>query len=45
MKDFYQRMRQGASKREALRQAQLGLQKTHPDPFYWAAFYLTGQGL
>ena len=44
MKDFYQRMRQGASKREALRQAQLGLQKTHPDPFYWAAFYLTGQG-
>lgn len=44
MKDFYSRLKQGNSKREALRQAQLNLRKTHPDPFFWAAFYLTGQG-
>lgn len=45
MREFYSRLKAGVSKKEALRQAQLHLQKTHPHPFFWAAFYLTGEGL
>ncbi|WP_306606459.1 CHAT domain-containing protein [Azonexus sp.] len=44
MQGFYSRLQQGKSKKAALREAQLQLQKTHPDPFYWSAFYLTGAG-
>jgi CHAT domain-containing protein len=45
MKGFYRRLKIGTSKKEALRQAQLELQKTYPHPFFWAAFYLTGDGI
>ena len=30
---------------EALRQAQLQLRKQFPEPVFWAAFYLTGEGI
>lgn len=45
MKQFYNLMKSGVPKKEALRQAQLLLQKTHPNPDAWAAFYLTGEGI
>ncbi len=34
--------RKTMSKAEALRQAQVSLKKSRPEPFYWAAFVLTG---
>ncbi|HMV59526.1 MAG TPA: CHAT domain-containing protein, partial [Nitrospira sp.] len=45
MKQFYNRLKAGTPKKEALRQAQLQLQKTHPAPDSWAAFYLSGEGI
>ena len=51
MQSFYRiRERQGLSKAEALRQAQLELlrgsqNKEYEHPFYWAAFILMGSGL
>jgi len=32
-------------KRDALRRAQLDTRKEFPHPFFWAAFFLTGQGI
>jgi CHAT domain-containing protein len=44
MKQFYRNLAAGQSKKEGLRQAQLSLWARFPDPLYWAAFYLTGDG-
>lgn len=44
MTTFYDNLRQGVGKAEALRQAQLSLRESYPHPFYWAAFVLTGEG-
>lgn len=41
---FYQRLREGKGKAQALQEAQQALWKKFPEPRYWAAFYLTGQG-
>lgn len=41
MTQFYSNLQQ-SNKREALRQAQLEIQKKYPHPFFWAAFQLTG---
>jgi CHAT domain-containing protein len=40
MVDFYQNLKQGMSKGEALRQAKLKLIARHP--FYWSSFILIG---
>lgn len=45
MKNFYSRLKGGMTKKEALRQAQLDVQKRYPSPVFWAAFYLTGEGI
>ena len=45
MKRFYTNMKNGVPKRDALRQAQLETRKEFPHPFFWAAFFITGQGL
>jgi hypothetical protein len=42
MEKFYGHLRAGASKAQALRQAQLDVRATYPHPYYWAAFVLTG---
>jgi CHAT domain-containing protein len=44
MEDFYRRLLAGAPTAEALRQAQLGLlhNPRYSDPYFWAAFNLTG---
>ena len=42
MLDFYRRLLAGASRAEALRQAQLAVRKDHPYPFHWGAFILQG---
>ncbi len=44
MEVFYQALKHGAKKDEALRSAQLSLLRNEPDsrPFYWAAFQLNG---
>jgi CHAT domain-containing protein/Tfp pilus assembly protein PilF len=44
MKSFYSRLRAGASKDEALRQAEIDLLHTRAsaNPYYWAAFSLAG---
>jgi CHAT domain-containing protein len=39
---FYTHLRQGQSKAEALRTAQIELRKQYPNPYYWAGFVLTG---
>lgn len=44
MQHFYKLLQGGASVKTALRNAQRQLRKTHPAPFYWSAFYLTGNG-
>lgn len=44
MKQFYRNIQAGQSKKEALRQAQRSLWTNFPNPMFWAAFYLTGQG-
>lgn len=38
--DFYRNWQGGMSKAKALRQAQLTLIKSHPEPYYWAGFML-----
>lgn len=42
MKEFYQHLKAG-KKSEALRQAQLKTMQEFPEPFYWAAYQLTGE--
>jgi len=44
MGSFYQHLQEGATKGEALRQAKLEYitQADDPNPFFWAAFTLTG---
>ncbi|MES2263939.1 MAG: CHAT domain-containing protein [Pseudomonadota bacterium] len=44
MMQFYRNIKAGQSKKQALRQAQQALWVRFPEPRYWAAFYLTGQG-
>jgi CHAT domain-containing protein len=41
---FYEKLRAGLGKAQALQEAQQALWKKFPEPRYWAAFYLTGQG-
>lgn len=45
MKRFYTNIKNSMPKRDALRQAQLDTRKEFPHPFFWAAFFLTGQGV
>ncbi|MFN6498505.1 MAG: CHAT domain-containing protein [Nostoc sp. DedQUE01] len=42
MVDFYQNLKQGMTKGEALREAKLKLIKDHRHPFYWSPFILIG---
>jgi CHAT domain-containing protein len=42
MKEFYQHLK-NSKKVDALRQAQLTTMKEFPEPFYWAAYQLTGE--
>lgn len=42
MREFYQHLKT-AKKVEALRQAQLKVMEQFPEPFYWAAYELTGE--
>lgn len=44
MRNFYSRLDAGRPKRHALREAQLETRKTYPHPFFWAAFFVTGNG-
>ncbi|NJN92817.1 MAG: CHAT domain-containing protein [Anaerolineales bacterium] len=44
MEKFYIHLRAGMSKASALRQAQLDTLADFPDPYYWAAFTLSGDG-
>jgi CHAT domain-containing protein/tetratricopeptide (TPR) repeat protein len=39
---FYTHLRQGLSKVDALRSAQVEVRQKYPSPFYWAGFVLTG---
>ena len=41
---FYQSLKAGQAKAEALRQAQLATLQRYPHPYYWAAYQLTGEG-
>jgi CHAT domain-containing protein/tetratricopeptide (TPR) repeat protein len=41
---FYQGLKAGQPKAEALRQAQLATLQRYPHPYYWAAYQLTGEG-
>ncbi len=43
MRAFYANLKR-MGKAEALRQAQIQVAKTRPEPFYWAGFYLAGEG-
>ncbi len=43
MEHWYARMRDGAGRTTALREAQLALKETYPHPYYWAPFVLMGQ--
>jgi CHAT domain-containing protein/Flp pilus assembly protein TadD len=42
MVDFYQNLKQGMTKGEALQKAKLKLIADYPHPFYWSAFVLIG---
>jgi CHAT domain-containing protein len=45
MNGFYQALRQGVTKSEALRQAQIALLNSeYQRPYYWAPFILIGNG-
>ena len=44
MTHFYGALKAGSSKKAALQEAQSALRKRHPEPMFWAAFYLTGHG-
>ena len=39
---FYRHLKEGFSKVEALRSAQMDVRHKYPNPFYWAGFVLTG---
>jgi CHAT domain-containing protein len=39
---FYNHFRHGMSKADALRAAQMDIRQQYRDPYYWAAFVLTG---
>ena len=43
MATFYRGLGNGLRPAAALRQAQLELRRTHPHPYHWAAFVLTGR--
>lgn len=43
MVHFYQELKQGRDKAQALRQAMLATMQVHPDPVDWAAFTLIGE--
>ena len=43
MERWYDRMRDGAGRTTALREAQLALKERCPHPYYWAPFVLIGQ--
>jgi tetratricopeptide (TPR) repeat protein len=43
MERWYARMRNGAGRTTALREAQLALKERHPHPYYWAPFVLMGR--
>ena len=42
MKEMYSQIRAGASKRAALRSAQLAVKDAYGHPYYWASFILMG---
>jgi CHAT domain-containing protein/tetratricopeptide (TPR) repeat protein len=42
MEAFYKRILDGRPREEALREAQLAVKESHPEPFYWAAFICQG---
>ncbi len=44
MQEFYRGVAAGMDKRQALRDAQNKLRINNPHPFFWSAFYLTGNG-
>ncbi|MDM8526699.1 tetratricopeptide repeat protein [Anaerolineales bacterium HSG24] len=44
MTEFYSNLRNGLGKAESLRQAQLTMREAYPNPYYWAAFVLAGDG-
>ncbi len=44
MKAFYGRLKNGVPKKLALREAQMEVRKSFSHPFFWAAFFITGQG-
>ncbi|MCL4298819.1 MAG: CHAT domain-containing protein [Anaerolineae bacterium] len=44
MERFYTHLGEGMSKAEALRQAQIETREKFPNPYYWAAFVLSGDG-
>jgi len=44
MEKFYGNWRNGMSKEEALRQAQIEIRANYPNPYYWAGFVLNGDG-
>jgi CHAT domain-containing protein len=43
MRAFYENLRAGQPKGEALRQAQLATLHKYPHPYFWAAYQLTGE--
>jgi CHAT domain-containing protein/tetratricopeptide (TPR) repeat protein len=43
MSEMYSSLRGGATKREALRQAQLAIKDAYGHPYYWAPFVLMGE--
>jgi tetratricopeptide (TPR) repeat protein len=45
MRDFYAGLGAGATKRAALRAAQLAALERHPHPYYWAPFVLLGRAV
>ncbi len=44
MRSFYTHLKRGIGKAEALRMAQSETRHQYPNPYYWAAFVLTGDG-
>jgi CHAT domain-containing protein/tetratricopeptide (TPR) repeat protein len=42
MRELYSKIREGSSKRAALRQAQLAIKDAYGHPYYWAPFVLMG---
>jgi hypothetical protein len=44
MERFYTHLRAGMGKAAALRQAQIEVKERYPNPYYWSAFVLSGDG-